>query len=233
LLFFLNMVLILLILNFYFGSFCELDFSVQFPLSIQNSKLASRFFISNLVLILLIFIFVFWILLWNWIFILFYSSTFDLLGIGLHGCFHMGCFWFSNSTHKFEKLTWIVIFFFFCTYFFLFHLSTLFILKNSLRDFLQVFFNQVIPILWLVNKFGLLTQIFYWSFFIYLCSVLSFKISFFLTLRFIIFLVFISIRLSHSYDPANKVWKPYLYLQLFYFLGLFLLTIFFFISFYI
>ena len=113
--------------------------------------------------------------------------------------------------------------------FFLFHLSTLFILKNSLRDFLQVFFNQVIPILWLVNKFGLLTQIFYWSFFIYLCSVLSFKISFFLTLRFIIFLVFISIRLSHSYDPANKVWKPYLYLQLFYFLGLFLLTIFFYI----
>jgi len=111
--------------------------------------------------------------------------------------------------------------------FFLFHLSTLFILKNSLRDFLQVFFNQVIPILWLVNKFGLLTQIFYWSFFIYLCSVLSFKISFFLTLRFIIFLVFISIRLSHLYDLANKVWKPYLYLQLFYFLGLFLLTIFF------
>ena len=51
--------------------------------------------------------------------------------------FQIGCFRFSDLDHKFKKLTRIDFF----KLFFLFHHSTLFILKNGLHDFFLVSFQ--------------------------------------------------------------------------------------------
>jgi hypothetical protein len=69
--------------NFYFVFQIMLWIWISF--SIQNSMLSTHFFfILNSVLILIFAIFLFWILLYNWFFVQFHHSTFDLLRIGLH-----------------------------------------------------------------------------------------------------------------------------------------------------
>jgi len=165
---------------------------------------------------------------------------FDFLGTGLW-VFFIGCFWFSDLGHMFEKLIGVDI-----SFFFQFHPLMLFILKNRLYNFLQFSFNQVVPILWTGQQvwpvdptifqvvpilwtgqqvwpvdptiFQVIFYIFFFSFIIQKWILFKIKLRYFFVSTFI--------RLSCFHDPAHAVWQSYLSLQVFYFCGLFVIDFF-------
>jgi len=131
-----NLVLIVLIFNFFLSHFVKVIILFQFY---PSAKTLFWFFMSILILIFLNFLchftklnflfnltlqsnikfiscfnfdlyffnYYFFILLYNWnSFFNFTHSIFDWLRIGLHGFIHTGCFKSNDSSHEFKKLKW-------------------------------------------------------------------------------------------------------------------------------